>query len=79
MMASNTIKTAIATRPMAIFQAGRFCHDTLKAETIWAHLSTGFTGTAVLNPGATTALPTTAYAFKAQDTVSFNVRVQRNF
>jgi hypothetical protein len=52
---------------------------TFSAETIWTHLNTGFTGTAVLNPGATTALPTTAYAFKAQDTVSFNVRVQRNF
>jgi hypothetical protein len=52
---------------------------TFSAETIWAHLNTGFTGTAVLNPGATTALPTTTYAFKSQDTVSFNVRVQRNF
>jgi Porin subfamily len=52
---------------------------TFSAETIWAHLNTGFTGTAVLNPGATTGLPTTSYAFKAQDTVSFNVRVQRNF
>src|ERR1700694_2983630 len=52
---------------------------TFSAETIWAHLATGFTGTAVLNPGGTTALPTTTYAFKSQDTVSFNVRVQRNF
>jgi hypothetical protein len=52
---------------------------TFSAETIWAHLNTGFTGTAVLNPGATTALPTTTCAFKSQDTVSFNVRVQRNF
>jgi hypothetical protein len=52
---------------------------TFSAETIWAHLNTGFTGTAVLNPGATTGLPTTTYAFKSQDTVSFNVRVQRNF
>jgi hypothetical protein len=52
---------------------------TFSAETIWAHLTTGFTGTALLNPGGTTGLPTTNYAFKAQDTVSFNVRVQRNF
>jgi hypothetical protein len=52
---------------------------TFSAETIWAHLNTGFTGTAVLSPGATTGLPTTTYAFKSQDTVSFNVRVQRNF
>jgi hypothetical protein len=50
---------------------------TFSAETIWAHLTTGFTGTAVLTPG--TSLPPTTYAFKAQDTVSFNVRVQRNF
>ena len=39
---------------------------TFSAETIWAHLDTGFTGTAVLNPGATTALPTTTYAFKTR-------------
>jgi hypothetical protein len=50
---------------------------TFSAETIWAHLNTGFTGTAVLTPAA--PLPTTTYAFKSQDTVSFNVRVQRNF
>ena len=37
MIASNAIKTAIAIRPMAIFQAGRFSHDRLKAETICAH------------------------------------------
>jgi hypothetical protein len=30
-----------------------------------------------LAPGA--PLPSTTYAFKSQDTVSFNVRVQRNF
>jgi hypothetical protein len=52
---------------------------TFSAETIWAHLNTGFTGTAVLNPGATTGLPTTSYSFKSQDTLSLNVRVQRNF
>jgi len=52
---------------------------TFSAETIWAHLNTGFTGSAALNPGATTGLPTTTYAFKSQDTVTLNVRVQRNF
>jgi hypothetical protein len=52
---------------------------TFSAETIWAHLNTGFSGSASLNPGATTGLPTTTYAFKSQDTVSLNVRVQRNF
>jgi Porin subfamily len=50
---------------------------TFSAEAIWTHLTTGFTGTAVLSPGA--PLPTQAYSFKAQDTVSFNVRAQRNF
>jgi Porin subfamily len=50
---------------------------TFSAETIWTHLTTGFTGTASLSPGA--PLPATTYAFKAQDTVSFNVRAQRNF
>jgi hypothetical protein len=52
---------------------------TFSAETIWAHLNTGFTGTAVLTQGATTGLPTTSYSFKSQDTLSLNVRVQRNF
>jgi hypothetical protein len=52
---------------------------TFSAETIWAHLNTGFTGSAALSPGATTGLPTTTYAFKSQDTVTLNVRVQRNF
>jgi hypothetical protein len=51
---------------------------TFSAETIWAHLNTGFTGTAVLTP-ANTGLPTATYAFKSQDTLSLNVRVQRNF
>jgi Porin subfamily len=50
---------------------------TFSAETIWAHLNQGFTGTAVLTPGA--PLPTGVYQFKNQDTVSLNVRVQRNF
>jgi hypothetical protein len=50
---------------------------TLSAETIWTHLSTGFTGFATFSPGAPYAAST--LAFKAQDTVSLNVRVQRNF
>jgi hypothetical protein len=53
---------------------------TFSAETIWTHLNTGFTGTATLTPSATTSpLPTAVYQFKNQDTVSFNVRAQRNF
>jgi len=50
---------------------------TFSAEAIWTHLTTGFTGTAVLGAGAPT--PTTTYSFANQDTVSFNVRAQRNF
>jgi hypothetical protein len=50
---------------------------TFSAETIWTHLTTGFNGSATFNPGAPFS-PTTL-AFKAQDTVSFNVRAQRNF
>jgi len=50
---------------------------TFSAETIWTHLTTGFNGFATFSPGATYAAQT--LAFKAQDTVSLNVRVQRNF
>jgi hypothetical protein len=50
---------------------------TFSAETIWTHLSTGFTGFATFSPGTPYAAST--LAFKAQDTVSLNVRVQRNF
>jgi hypothetical protein len=50
---------------------------TFSAEAIWTHLTTGFTGFATLSPGA--PYPSAAVDFKAQDTVSFNVRAQRNF
>jgi hypothetical protein len=50
---------------------------TFSAEAIWTHLTTGFTGTAALSPGAPYAA--TQLNFGAQDTVSFNVRAQRNF
>jgi Porin subfamily len=50
---------------------------TFSAETMWTHLNTGFTGAATFTPGA--PLPTATYQFKNQDTVSFNVRAQRNF
>jgi hypothetical protein len=52
---------------------------TFSAEVLWAHLTTGFTGatTAAYNPGVgTSGSPLT---FGPQDTVSLNVRVQRNF
>jgi hypothetical protein len=50
---------------------------TLSAETIWTHLDTGFKGTATFSPGAPYAASTLAY--KSQDTMSLQLRVQRNF
>jgi hypothetical protein len=50
---------------------------TFSAEVLWAHLTTGFTGFATFNPGSPVGAQT--LSFKAQDTVSFNVRAQRNF
>jgi hypothetical protein len=50
---------------------------TFSAEVMWFHLDQNFTGTSVLTPSA--PKPTTTYEFKDQDTVSLNVRVQRNF
>jgi Porin subfamily len=50
---------------------------TFSAEVMWFHLNQNFSGTAVLTPSA--PKPTAAYEFKDQDTVSLNVRVQRNF
>jgi hypothetical protein len=50
---------------------------TFSAEAIWTHLQTGFSGTAVLTPGA--PQPIQAWTYHNQDTASFNVRVQRNF
>ncbi|MEH2570511.1 porin [Bradyrhizobium sp. AZCC 2289] len=50
---------------------------TFSAEVMWFHLDQKYTGAAVMGPSA--PKPTTAYEFKDQDTVSLNVRVQRNF
>jgi hypothetical protein len=50
---------------------------TFSAELLWFHLDQKFTGTAVFGPGA--PQPVTAYSFRDQDTLSLNVRVQRNF
>jgi hypothetical protein len=50
---------------------------TFSAEVQWFHLDQKFTGAAVL--AVTAPKPTTVYEFKDQDTVSFNVRAQRNF
>ena len=50
---------------------------TFSAEAIWTHLTTASSGFATFSPGA--PLPVSTYAFKSQDTVSLNVRAQRNF
>jgi hypothetical protein len=50
---------------------------TFSAEAMWFHLDQKFTGSAILAP--TAPKPTARYDFKDQDTVSLNVRVQRNF
>jgi hypothetical protein len=50
---------------------------TFSAEALWMGLDQKFTGTAVLTP--TAPMPTAVYEFKDQNTVSFNVRAQRNF
>ena len=50
---------------------------TFSAEVQWFHLDQKFTGAAVLTPAA--PKPTAIYQYKDQDTVSFNVRAQRNF
>ena len=50
---------------------------TFSAEVMWFHLDQKLAGTAFL--AATAPKPTTRYEYKDQDTVSLNVRVQRNF
>jgi Porin subfamily len=50
---------------------------TFSAEAQWFHLDQKFTGTSALSASA--PKPTTVYEYKDQDTVSFNVRAQRNF
>jgi hypothetical protein len=50
---------------------------TFSAEVMWFHLDQKFSGFATLTP--TPPKPTAIYEFKNQDTVSLNLRVQRNF
>jgi hypothetical protein len=50
---------------------------TFSAEVLYFRLDQKFTGTSVLTPSA--PKPTAIYEYKDQDTVSFNVRAQRNF
>ena len=50
---------------------------TFSAEVFSSHLDQKFTGTAILTPSA--PKPTATYEFKDQNTVSLNIRAQRNF
>ncbi len=50
---------------------------TFSAETMWTHLHTAFSGFATFTPGAPQPIQT--WTYKNQDTLSLNVRVQRNF
>jgi hypothetical protein len=50
---------------------------TFSAEVMYTRLDQKFTGTAALGP--TAPKPAAVYEFKDQDTVTMNVRVQRNF
>jgi hypothetical protein len=50
---------------------------TFSAETIYTMLHQNFTGSSTFNPGA--PQPTQVWNFRDQSTLSFNVRVQRNF
>jgi Porin subfamily len=51
---------------------------TFSAESIWMHLQQGFSGFATIPVGNGQAT-NNVYSFKNQDTVSLNLRVQRNF
>ncbi|SHL75979.1 Porin subfamily protein [Bradyrhizobium lablabi] len=67
----------------AVFQVGAITrwtpvkNLTFSGEVMYTRLDQKFTGAAVLTPSA--PKPTALYEFKNQDTVSFNVRAQRNF
>ena len=50
---------------------------TFSAEVLYFHLDQKFTGSKVLT--ATAPKPTAVYNYKDQDTVSLNIRAQRNF
>jgi hypothetical protein len=51
---------------------------TFSAETMWTHLHSGFSGTSLpFSPG--NGLPVQPWTFRNQDTLTLNVRVQRNF
>jgi len=81
--AANTSADFSCNPDFAVFQVGGITrwtpvkNLTFSAEVMYTRLDQNFTGTAVLTPSA--PKPTAVYQFKDQDTVSFNVRAQRNF
>jgi hypothetical protein len=52
---------------------------TFSAEALWAHLNTANSGSMFTTAGLGGGTPGGTYTFANQDTLSFNVRAQRNF
>jgi hypothetical protein len=81
--AANTSADFSCNPDFAVFQVGGITrwtpvkNLTFSAEVMYTRLDQNFTGSAVLTPAA--PKPTAVYQFKDQDTVTMNVRVQRNF
>src|SRR5229473_3406957 len=81
--AANTSADFSCNPNYAVYQVGAITrwtpvkNLTFSAEVMYSRLDQNFAGTAVLTPAA--PKPTAVYQFKDQDTVSFNVRAQRNF
>jgi hypothetical protein len=81
--AANTSADFSCNPDFAVFQIGGITrwtpvkNLTFSAEVMYTRLDQKFTGTAALGP--TAPKPAAVYEFKDQDTVTMNVRVQRNF
>jgi len=81
--AANTSADFSCNPDYAVYQVGAITrwtpvkNLTFSGEVMYTRLDQNFTGTATLTPSA--PKPTTTYEFKNQNTVSFNVRAQRNF
>jgi hypothetical protein len=82
-VAGNTSADFSCNPDFSVFQIGGITrwtpvkNLTFSAEVMYTRLDQKFTGTAALAP--TAPKPATFYEFKDQDTVTMNVRVQRNF
>jgi hypothetical protein len=82
-VAGNTSADFSCNPDFSVFQIGGITrwtpvkNLTFSAEVMYTRLDQKFTGTAALGP--TAPKPAAVYEFKDQDTVTMNVRVQRNF